>query len=364
MKILFIASAGSTHSHKWISYFVSKNYQICWASLNTTLTEVDSRVAYHQLSNAPHWSTLWLVYLRLLQLKKTFEPDIIHVHSAGSYGLMGWLLGFKNTVLTLWGSDVLLNKSKPFLRKLLPRIIASNRLVTTDAKHMISEVEALGVKSPKINLINFGVDTEKFQPKKATRFIEKKFRLQGDFRVISMRNFLPVYDLETLIRASVLVINKWPSAHFYLCGSGEQEQMLKLLVSQLKIEKNVHFLGFVSTGDLPELLNSMDAYVSTSKSDAGIASSTAEAMSCGLPAVISDVYDNKEWIRDGTSGFLFESGDEVQLAAKIDQVVKMSQRERSSIGSAARKKIVDENNFFYEMKKMEKLLEQLIAVSK
>tara|TARA_Y100000766_G_C18442570_1_gene382071 strand:- start:32 stop:568 length:537 start_codon:yes stop_codon:yes gene_type:complete len=178
-----------------------------------------------------------------------------------------------------------------------------------------------------------------------------------------MRNFSPVYDLETLIRAAALVISQRPSVHFYLCGSGEQEPMLKLLVAQLQIEKNMHFLGFVSAGDLPDLLNSMDAYVSTSKSDAGIASSTAEAMSCGLPSVISDVYDNKDWIKDGANGFLFETGDEEQLAAKIDRVVRMSKQDKKALGSAAREKIVIENDFFREMEKMEKLLEQLVELS-
>ena len=37
-------------------------------------------------------------------------------------------------------------------------------------------------------------------------------------------------------------------------------------------------------------------YISASRSDAGLAGSTAEAMACGLICVVSDIYDNNKWI--------------------------------------------------------------------
>ena len=111
---------------------------------------------------------------------------------------------------------------------------------------------------------------------------------------------------------------------------------------------------------LPDLLNAMDIYVSTSLSDAGIAASTAEAMACGLTCVVSDVYDNHEWIAHGENGFLFECGNAQNLSDTIISILDSSESELSVVRKGARKKILDDNDIYREMKKMEGLVHQLI----
>jgi glycosyltransferase involved in cell wall biosynthesis len=100
------------------------------------------------------------------------------------------------------------------------------------------------------------------------------------------------------------LLKEVPEAKFLLIEKGSQEEMLKGLAQSLGISDSVKFVGWVTPDELPHYLSSADIYVSTSLSDAGLASSTAEAMACGLPVIITDFGDNRSWIKDEENGFL------------------------------------------------------------
>ena len=94
------------------------------------------------------------------------------------------------------------------------------------------------------------------------------------------------------------------------------------MVQSLGINNSVHFTGFIDNQLLPSLISSSDIYVSTSLSDAGIASSTAEAMSCEIPVVITDTAENDKWIDDKVNGFLFAPKSSEQLAEILIKLIK------------------------------------------
>jgi glycosyltransferase involved in cell wall biosynthesis len=52
-----------------------------------------------------------------------------------------------------------------------------------------------------------------------------------------------------------------------------------------------------------------------------------EALSCGLPCLVSDIPANREWISEGVNGWLFPDGDAEALAAKIGAALE----ERNSL---------------------------------
>jgi glycosyltransferase involved in cell wall biosynthesis len=98
--------------------------------------------------------------------------------------------------------------------------------------------------------------------------------------------------------------------------------------------------------------------VSTSLSDAGIAASTAEAMACGLPVVITDFGDNGRWVKNGEGGFLFRPGDHEALAQAIVWLLT-HEGARSAFGRVNRTTIEQHNDYEKEMAKMERLYEEL-----
>ena len=106
---------------------------------------------------------------------------------------------------------------------------------------------------------------------------------------------------------------------------------------------------------LPYFIGGATIYVSTALSDAGLASTTAEAMACGLPVIVSDVADNRRWV--GHACQLFQPGNHVELAEKIAYFLSHP-RHMARYGRDNRNKIVKFNNYHIEMGKMEKIYKQ------
>lgn len=151
-----------------------------------------------------------------------------------------------------------------------------------------------------------------------------------------------------------------PEAKFIIGGDGSQRLELETLVESLGVSSSVRFAGFIPNDQLPQYLASSDVYVSTSLSDGGLAASTAEAMSCELPVVVTDFGDNKEWVKEGINGFLVPLQDYQKLASRIIYLLR-NKNDRIKFGQAGRKVIEGRNNFFVEMAKMEQLYKDLIA---
>ena len=359
MKICFFAASNSIHSYRWVKYFASQGHEVIWVSLCRIIFEPIDGVNYYELINSKNLISILRSVIILRTILNSNKPEFLHVHYLGVYGLIGLLSGFYPVIATPWGSDIIINKNRFLHRILIRTFLKRAKLITCDAQHMKEQILALGVSKNRIKIINFGIDTEQFSPKPINFDFRKKLKIKDGFTIISLRNFEPVYDLKTLVLAMPDILNKYPDVNFVLIGQGSLEKELKDLVKALKIESSVFFPGFVPNADLPQLLNSSDIYISTSLSDAGIAASTAEAMACGVPVVITDTGENRGWIKNGETGYLVPPRDPLKLAESIQNMI-LKPKEIKKVGLAGRKVISDHNDYKAEMAKVEKLYQSLV----
>jgi len=222
----------------------------------------------------------------------------------------------------------------------------------------VDQGEEVGaVPRDRIRLIYFGVDTERFSPGHRNSEIRERLGLGDAPVVVSLRSFEPVYNIETLIRAIPIVRRAVPDVRFVLVGGGSEAVMLQTLAAELGVREHARFVGRMPNHGLPALLRSTDVYVSTSLSDAGIAASTAEAMACGIPVVVTDSGENHKWIADGESGALFPVRDPEALARQVNRLLADRALGRS-YGAAGRQVILARNDYLVEMEKMERLYEE------
>jgi glycosyltransferase involved in cell wall biosynthesis len=302
--------------------------------------------------------------IKVRRLIKKIKPDILHVHYAVGYGLLGSLSGFHPFILSVWGSDVLVAPKESKIYKLTVELaIRRADVIHCDADHVITPLIKLGAKPEKIKLIYFGVDTQKFRPIQGSEELRQDLGLFDSPTVISVRSLEPIYDIKTLIDSITLVLKEIPGAKFLVVGGGSQEISLKEQANSLGISASVKFTGRIPNDELPKYFNSADIYVSTSLSDAGLASSTAEAMACGLPVIITDFGDNKKWVEDGTNGFLIPLSNPQALASKIVYLIR-NKEIRNRFGHINRQIIEERNDWEREMGKVEKLYQDLFESSK
>lgn len=380
MRICFLAGANSIHSYRWIRFFVDKGHDVHWLSLYKRSIDgfnlnTYKNFSYYELNpplDKPHTPFLPPItsMLRIFSvvrwvrgLLKDINPDLFHAHSVGIYGLVAALSGFHPLVATAWGSDVLVGGKLRIKRPLVKFVLNRADLITCDANHMVEAMVRLKGDKNKIYIINFGIDTKKFQSAAKDEVLMKQLDIARSHTVISARNFLPVYDIESLIKAIPYVLKVVPDTKFVIAGSGSEEANIKKLSASLSVTESIRFTGQIPNTDLPKYLTSVDVYTSTSLSDAGLASTTGEAMACGLPVVITDSGENGEWIKDGEGGFLVPVKSPEVLAEKIVCLLR-DDGFRTAAGAANRKTIMEKNDYYTEMAKMEKIYEEITGISK
>jgi glycosyltransferase involved in cell wall biosynthesis len=102
-------------------------------------------------------------------------------------------------------------------------------------------------------------------------------------------------------------------------------------------EKNVLFCGFQT--DVSEHYRNADIFVMPSMGPEGLPLVTIEAMSYGLPCVLSDLPVHVEVSQDGTGAILFKSGDSLSLREQLEGLMKCAY-ERKKVGDTARKVVL------------------------
>jgi glycosyltransferase involved in cell wall biosynthesis len=360
MKICFLASASSIHSYRWIKYVADKGHEVDWITLNPPSVDRIENVTLHEIGIYPrHALHIVQVAFKVRALIRAIRPQILHIHYAGTNGLVGMLSGHRPVIVTAWGSDILIAGRGGLTRHLVRFIVRQADLITCDAEHMRQAIVRLGADPGKIRLVYFGTDTHKFRPDEKDVQLREKLGASDAPLIISLRSLEPIYDLPTLIRAVPLVSETHPEAKFVIAGTGSQHQALTELAESLNVSASVNFVGLIRNSELPKYLASADVYVSTSLSDAGLAASTAEAMACGLPVVVTDSAENQLWVKNGESGFLVPTSDPQALAGRIIDLLG-SEEARANFGRAGRRVIEERNNYYVEMEKMETMYREMI----
>jgi glycosyltransferase involved in cell wall biosynthesis len=122
------------------------------------------------------------------------------------------------------------------------------------------------------------------------------------------------------------------AAKLILVGDGPCGEELMALAMCLGIAHRLEFPGRVD--DVAPYLESADFYISTSLSE-GMSNALLEAMSHAVPPLVSRVSGVADMVSDGTSGLLFDAGDQTAYVAKLRNAIEMTPATRRQLGLAA-----------------------------
>jgi glycosyltransferase involved in cell wall biosynthesis len=370
--ILYLAPMDSIHSRRWIRFFADSGFQVHVLYFDDVAPEdlsSFSDITFHHIPlRADRPGILnylrfgWHVLRKVPAIRSTIrmiDPDLIHVHFIDFRAYLASQLDYP-LMLTAWGSDVLiLPKRNMVFRHLLTTSLDRAQVITCDADHMKDAIVRFGVPKDKVKVIYFGTDLTTFHPGKRDPAIRREAGFPDRAKlVISLRSLQPVYDISTLIRAVPLVLAQAQETRFIVVGGGPEMDKLVQLSRDLGVEGAVRFTGRMAQEDLQRYTASADIYVSTSLSDGGLAASTAEAMACEVPVVITDFGNNAEWVEHGAAGLLFPLSDHQALAAGILRILANPDDARR-MGKRGREIIDERNNWHREMAKIESMYEEL-----
>lgn len=208
--------------------------------------------------------------------------------------------------------------------------------LTEDARRTL---RAMGVGEERISRLNIGVDLAFWRPPVAARTGQEALELLFVSRLEWPKG------LRTLIEALDLVRSR---VRLTIVGAGPEEGRLRWLVEQRRRRGNaastgaVRFVGPRYGTDLLRLRQDADVQlvpsISTPQWREQSSSSLIEGLSCGLPAIVSDVGALPEVVSDHENGLLVPADSPVRLAEAIDYLAQHPD-ERRRMGEAARRRV-------------------------
>jgi glycosyltransferase involved in cell wall biosynthesis len=197
--------------------------------------------------------------------------------------------------------------------------------------HLIQEEEWA---RRRIHLCYNGIDVQYFQPRRSLpEFIEAKSRLTvGCICVLR-----PEKQLDILLRAVAQLQTSLPNLCLVIVGSGPENENLQELARNLGILDKCRFQP--AERDIRPWLAQIDIFVLPSSTEA-LSNSLMEAMATGCCVVASKVGGTPELVIDGETGLLFQSGNAIDLAHKL-QLLAAKPTLRKVLAEKARQLIVD-----------------------
>ena len=256
---------------------------------------------------------------RLASIMRRYRPHIVHTRNWGAIEAVAAakLAGVPVVIHSEHGYEVDMFAGQPLRRRLFRRaayaLTDAIFAVTRELRDFHARQE--WIRPERMGVMYNGVDTQRFAPCRESRIaMRKELGLSGDsFVVGAVGRLVPIKDHQTLLKAAAALSKREIDVRILLVGSGPERERLQVM-STNTLEGRVCFAG--DSSRVPELLNAMDVFVLPSLNE-GMSNTLLEAMSCGLPALATDVGGNPEIIENNVNGCLFTPGDTAWLADKL-----------------------------------------------
>ena len=299
------------------------------------------------------WRDVPRLTLDLKRVLREIKPDLIHAGPIQTCAFLAVLSGFRPILTMSWGFDLMQDAERDGWWRLVTRYtLRRSSFFTSDAQVTCAKAIAYGMDPSRTVIFPWGIDLKQFKPKRAT------VRRQRSTVLFCDRSWEPRYGVDVLARAFVKVARQREDVSLLLLGGGSQGQTIRQILMSGGVYDRVQFGGQISQTDLPRWIHMAELYISPSHVD-GSSVSLMEALACGLPALVSDIPANKEWVSEGVNGWLFPDGNADALAEKILAAIAQK-RKFTQFGRAARELAEEKANWNKNFKTLLKAYERAV----
>lgn len=296
----------------------------------------------------------WLeIIIRLLTTHR--DIDVFYIIGTPQFAVWAILLSKilnKPVVLALTGKAEIFDREKNWRNKIFSK--CSCYIATT---HEIKQgfIERGGIKARKITILPHGIDTNKYPQSNEDHRRELKIGhgLTEDTKILLFCARVVINKgIDTVMKFWPIIHSKMPSAKLFVVGGGRTEILEELRALSKQLDDSI-----VVTGEMEkpqEFYQMADVYVFPSRHE-GLPTSLIEAMSSGLPAVVSDIGGCEDLIFNDETGYRVYSEDAEGFAEKILKLFNDSQL-RQRLGNNASKYVREHCDYTEVIPKLQSIL--------
>lgn len=278
----------------------------------------------------------------------SFQPDVVHCHNiiglsvtilqiAHEFGAKvvltlhdHWAFCYKNTIMKQVGvactDYARCEECMPFIedgcnRKIPMRMrqdymkcaMGAVDAFISPSQYLADTYIQAGFPPSKMQILWNGIDVDKFAE---IERIPKADKLRFSFFGYFGRH----KGIHTLLEALTLLKNKG-NVQINLVGDGDQRTAYEHQLRENGCIDLVRFWGKIDNKDVAQAYAQTDVLVLPSIWRENQPVSITEAMACGIPVIGSNMGGIPELVEDGVTGLIFEAGNSVDLAQKMDRLI-------------------------------------------
>ncbi len=257
-----------------------------------------------------------------------FNPDVVFLQTLFYPCYLAYFLPQSVPIIvTFWNGDVTWWAKWTGVERLMKKQLVRHGVhrataITVNSQKALDACLRYGVQAEKINLIRYpGVELKRFKP--LPKMEARKVLAIASRKVVLCPRGLGGYlNSDIIVASAPSVVKQYPDTLFlFISDVGGESELRKHyeMALELGIEENVRWEGHVSWDTMPTYYASSDVMVSLSSNDS-LPNCMLEAMACGVPVIMGDIPQIREWILDGVNGFLVPPRSPVALSEKIIEV--------------------------------------------
>ena len=258
----------------------------------------------------------------LCGIMRRVKPHIVHTHSSLDARIAAWLCGVKCRIYTRHSVFDPPRRLTTFPGKQIAGAV-NNTLATriiAVAQAAADILTATGVREDKITVILNGV--EPLTPSTAEECVALRRELgfaDTDFVCGISARMEPYKGHSYLVETARAVCAVRPEAKFLVMGTGTTYEETMRLAREAGLDGKMVFTGFVT--DVVPYYSIMNLSLNCSWGTEATSLALIEAMSLGLPAVVTSFGGNPGVIEDGVNGFLVPEKDSDAMAEAIVRIM-------------------------------------------
>lgn len=326
--------------HRWAEELGKKVDRLNIICLYKGESNLDKKIGVFSLGKekgVSHLKYIYRFYKYIFSLRKEYDSVLVHMNPI--YIVLGGIF------LKLMGKKIFLWYNHP-MGNFLARFAGffSNNIFCTS-------IYSFFAKNKKTHIMPVGIDTDIFKPMPE---IEKNNK-----RILFLGRISPIKKVEILIEAVKILDEKDIGFELLIVGSPVSEkdkiyyEMLKSISKNLILKNKIVFKSSVSNYKTPELYNSSIVFVNLTPTGS-FDKTILEAMSCGLPVLVSNKTIEDMMPREYKDWVIFKEGDVNDLAKKISVYIVLSNK--YDITSLMRKLVIERHSLLLLIDRLSNLV--------
>lgn len=305
-----------------------------------------------------------LIYLFVLINK--FKPHIVHTwmyHADLIGGIISKIAGVKTIIWCIRNSS-----SSKTSTKLTTRLVIWScarlsyfipKKIVCCAYSAINIHKQIGYSPNKFIYIPNGIETNKFFPSSLnTTKLKNELSISCSKRIIGIvGRYDPQKNHIGFIKCAYLLNKVFNNLVFVYVGKYLDKNNTKIIkeLNKYKLTESFYLLG--ERNDIPYIISSFDILVSPSIYGEAFPNVVAEAMSSGVPCLVTDVGDSSLIV--GSSGITVPPYDNQALLIALSNMLKLSREDYKKLSINSRNRIINKFDIINVTKSYLKLYKSL-----